>query len=63
MFPAEAGERGRDRMRDYVGDMEYLAFTLPDGTRMVHVIRQGERWGGGGGWLIACQTGQHYWSL
>jgi len=43
VFEAEAGEQGRQAMRRHVGDMEFIAFTLPDGTRMVHVIRPGEK--------------------
>jgi hypothetical protein len=42
-IPAGRGEEGRRLVQDYVGDMEYVCFTLPDGARLVHVIRQGER--------------------
>lgn len=43
VFQAEAGEKGRAEMRKHVGDMEFISFTLPDGMRLVHVIRPGER--------------------
>ena len=37
------GEEGRLALRDAVGDGEYFQVIFPDGSRMVHTIRPGQK--------------------
>lgn len=42
-LPAGVGEEARAALRAAVGDNEFMRVNLPDGTKLVHVIKRGER--------------------